>query len=186
MKFAYTIVYVADVASSLAFLKRHSASRAAFSPGRRLWRAGYRQYHAVFASKALALSNHPAGFRFADDGALPLGVEIALATDDVMAAHQAALAAGAASWPHHKSNPGARRCLSCAARTACCWSCAARLHLNKTRNLAPAMLPAAAARLMPSPQDQCPRSPCPCLDLKRRPQPRSIRPSKCFNESDDT
>jgi uncharacterized glyoxalase superfamily protein PhnB len=48
-----------------------------------------------FASKALALSNHPAGFRFTDDGALPLGVEIALATDNVMAAHQAALAAGA-------------------------------------------------------------------------------------------
>ena len=96
MKFAYTIVYVADVASSLAFFET------AFGFSRRfLTQEGdYGELDTgdttlSFASKALALSNHPAGFRFADEGALPVGVEIALATDDVTAAHQAALAAGA-------------------------------------------------------------------------------------------
>lgn len=96
MKFAYTIVYVADVASSLAFFEEaFGFSRRFLTPEGDYGELDTGNTTLSFASKALALSNHPAGFRFADDGALPLGVEIALATDNVMAAHQAALAAGA-------------------------------------------------------------------------------------------
>jgi len=96
MKFAYTIVYVADVASSLAFFEEaFGFSRRLLTPEGDYGELDSGDTTLSFASKALALSNHPEGFRFADDGALPLGVEIALATDDVAAAHQAALAAGA-------------------------------------------------------------------------------------------
>lgn len=96
MKFAYTIVYVADVASSLGFFEEaFGFSRRFLTPEGDYGELDTGNTTLSFASKALALSNHPAGFRFADDSALPLGVEIALATDDVMAAHQAALAAGA-------------------------------------------------------------------------------------------
>lgn len=96
MKFAYTIVYVADVASSLAFFETaFGFSRRFLTPEGDYGELDTGDTTLSFASKALALSNHPAGFRFADEGALPVGVEIALATDDVTAAHQAALAAGA-------------------------------------------------------------------------------------------
>ncbi|WP_287881962.1 VOC family protein [Aquitalea sp.] len=96
MKFAYTIVYVADVAGSLAFFETaFGFSRRFLTPEGDYGELDTGDTTLSFASKALALGNHPQGFRFADDGALPLGVEIALATDDVMAAHQAALAAGA-------------------------------------------------------------------------------------------
>lgn len=96
MKFAYTIVYVADVASSLAFFEEaFGFSRRFLTPEGDYGELDTGDTTLSFASKALALSNHPEGFRFADAGALPLGVEIALATDDVTAAHQAALAAGA-------------------------------------------------------------------------------------------
>ena len=96
MKFAYTIVYVADVAGSLAFFETaFGFSRRFLTPEGDYGELDTGDTTLSFASKALALSNHPAGFRFADEGALPVGVEIALATDDVTAAHQAALAAGA-------------------------------------------------------------------------------------------
>ncbi|WP_137008988.1 VOC family protein [Aquitalea aquatilis] len=95
MKFAYTIVYVADVASSLAFFEEaFGFSRRFLTPEGDYGELDTGDTTLSFASKALALSNHPEGFRFADDGVQPLGVEIALATDDVTAAHQAALAAG--------------------------------------------------------------------------------------------
>lgn len=96
MKYAYTIVYVADVAGSLAFFETaFGFSRRFITPEGDYGELDTGDTTLSFASKALALSNHPAGFRFADEGALPVGVEIALATDDVTAAHQAALAAGA-------------------------------------------------------------------------------------------
>ncbi|KJV31769.1 glyoxalase [Aquitalea magnusonii] len=96
MKFAYTIVYVADVAGSLAFFETaFGFSRRFLTPEGDYGELDTGDTTLSFASKALALSNHAAGFRFADEGALPVGVEIALATDDVTAAHQAALAAGA-------------------------------------------------------------------------------------------
>lgn len=96
MKFAYTIVYVADVAGSLAFFETaFGFSRRFITPEGDYGELDTGDTTLSFASKALALSNHPAGFRFADEGALPVGVEIALATDDVTATHQAALSAGA-------------------------------------------------------------------------------------------
>jgi len=96
MKFGYTILYVPDVAASLAFFEK------AFGLSRRFL-AETGDYGELdtgsttlsFASQELALSHHPAGYVFASASEKPLGVEIALVTDDVEAAHATALAAGA-------------------------------------------------------------------------------------------
>ncbi|PWC37966.1 glyoxalase [Azospirillum sp. TSO35-2] len=106
MKFGYTIVYVPDVAASLAFFEK------AFGLTRRFL-AETGDYGELdtgattlsFASRELALSHHPAGYVFASDSAKPLGVEIALVTDDVEAAHATALATGAAELSPPQRKP---------------------------------------------------------------------------------
>ena len=96
MKLGYVIVYVPDVAASLAFFE------AAFGLQRRFLHEGgdYGELQSgettlAFASHGLGEANLPAGFVRADSSALPLGFELALVTEDVAAAHQRALAAGA-------------------------------------------------------------------------------------------
>ena len=97
MKFGYTIVYVTDVPASLAFFQR------AFGlPTRFFHESGYGELETgatalAFATHALGASNLPAGYVHADASPLPLGVEIALVTDDVASAHERAVAAGAVS-----------------------------------------------------------------------------------------
>ena len=96
MKLGYTIVYVPDVAASLAFFET------AFGLTRRLLHeAGdYGELDTgattlAFASHELGDSNFAAGVVRASDSAQPLGMEIALVTNDVAKAHHAAIAAGA-------------------------------------------------------------------------------------------
>jgi lactoylglutathione lyase len=96
MKFGYTIVYVPDVAASLAFF-----TRAFGLPTRFLHESGtYGELDTgattlAFAAHALGDMNFPNGHVEAHLSAKPLGVEIALVTADVAAAHQRAVAAGA-------------------------------------------------------------------------------------------
>ncbi|MBK1838034.1 VOC family protein [Azospirillum sp. YIM B02556] len=106
MKFAYTILYVPDVAASLAFFEK------AFGLDRRFLAEtgdyGELETGATtlsFASQELALSHHPAGYVFASASEKPLGAEIALVTGDVEAAHATALAAGAGELAPPKSMP---------------------------------------------------------------------------------
>jgi lactoylglutathione lyase len=96
MKFGYTIVYVPDVAASLAFFE------AAFGLQRRfLGEAGdYGELDTgattlSFAAHALGEMNFGGGHVAAHDSSRPLGFEVAFVTDDVAAAHARALAAGA-------------------------------------------------------------------------------------------
>ena len=96
MKLAYTILYVPDVAASLEFFET------AFGLQRRfLHESGtYGELDTgattlSFAAHALGDGNFPGGHVHADTSTQPLGMEIALATDDVPAAHRRALAAGA-------------------------------------------------------------------------------------------
>ncbi|KAA0582649.1 VOC family protein [Azospirillum sp. Sh1] len=106
MKFGYTILYVPDVAASLAFFEK------AFGLSRRFL-AETGDYGELdtgsttlsFASQELALSHHPAGYVFASGSDKPLGVEIALVTDDVEAAHATALTAGATELAPPKAMP---------------------------------------------------------------------------------
>ncbi|HMN46475.1 MAG TPA: VOC family protein [Povalibacter sp.] len=97
MKFGYTIIYVPDVPASLDFFTQ------AFGFERRfLHESGTYgeletgQTTLAFASHDLGEMNFPTGHVEAHSSAKPLGVEIALVTDDVASAHQRALTAGAA------------------------------------------------------------------------------------------
>lgn len=96
MKFGYTIVYVPDVGASLRFFD------AAFGFSTRfLHESGTYGELATgettlaFADHTLAASNFPQGHVAASASVQPLGVEIALVSDDVLAAHARALTCGA-------------------------------------------------------------------------------------------
>lgn len=96
MKFGYTIIYVPDVAESLAFFEK------AFGLARRfLHESGsYGELETgettlAFASLELGHANLPAGFIAANSSVHPLGFEVALVTPTVDTAHAKAVAAGA-------------------------------------------------------------------------------------------
>ncbi|WP_342245571.1 VOC family protein [Pseudomonas sp. OTU5201] len=96
MKFGYTIAYVSDVRSTLEFF-----GLAFGLPARFLHESGdYGELDTgattlAFASHELGDMNLPGGHVRANESLQPLGIEIALVTCDVPAAHQRALAAGA-------------------------------------------------------------------------------------------
>lgn len=106
MRFGYTIVYVSDVAGSLAFFER------AFGLRRRFLHesGGYGELETgdtalAFADARLAESNFPGGVLTAQASAKPVGVEIALVTADVQQAHGRAVAAGASELAPPKAKP---------------------------------------------------------------------------------
>jgi catechol 2,3-dioxygenase-like lactoylglutathione lyase family enzyme len=96
MKFAYTIVYVPDVAASLAFFEKAFGFACRF-----LHESGaYGELETgatalAFASLEMGEMHFPDGFVAASASVKPLGVEVAFVTDDVAAAHTRAVAAGA-------------------------------------------------------------------------------------------
>jgi lactoylglutathione lyase len=97
MKFGYTIIYVADVAASLAFFEKAFSLKTRF-----LHESGYGELETgettlAFASHQLGESNLPGGYVAADASPLPLGIEIAIVTDSVVEAHHHAVSAGAVS-----------------------------------------------------------------------------------------
>lgn len=96
MRFGYTIVYVDDVERSLAFFER------AFGLARRFVAPGGGYGELETGATALAFADHTTArdslggdYVPAGASARPLGVEVGLVTDDVAAAVQRALAAGA-------------------------------------------------------------------------------------------
>jgi catechol 2,3-dioxygenase-like lactoylglutathione lyase family enzyme len=96
MKLGYTILYVPDVAASLAFFEQ------AFGLARRfLHDSGMYGELATgettlaFANHALGEGNFPGGHVHASESVQPLGMEIGLVTVDVAAAHARAVQAGA-------------------------------------------------------------------------------------------
>jgi len=96
MKLGYTILYVHDVPRSVAFYEDAFGLRRKF-----VHEAGmYAEMDTgtttlSFAANGLAKSNLPCGFRENRPSEQPGGFEIALVTDDVTAAYERALAAGA-------------------------------------------------------------------------------------------
>lgn len=96
MKFGYTIIYVPDVSASLVFFE------GAFGFSRRfLHESGtYGELQTgettlAFAAHQLAAMNFKTGHVEASKSPKPLGVEVAFVAEDVRAAHERALAAGA-------------------------------------------------------------------------------------------
>lgn len=97
MRFGYTIVYVDDVEASLAFFER------AFGLARRFVAPGGGYGELETGATALAFANHATARDSlggdcvaAASSTPPLGVEVGLVTDDVAAAVERAVAAGAA------------------------------------------------------------------------------------------
>ena len=106
MKFGYTIIYVTDVAASLAFFEK------AFGFSRRfLHESGtYGELETgettlSFAADELAAMNFPAGHVSAHRSAKSLGMEVAFVTPDVHAAHASALRAAATELAPPKQKP---------------------------------------------------------------------------------
>ncbi|MEA5443933.1 VOC family protein [Cyanobium gracile] len=96
MKLGYTILYVADVASSLRFYERAFGFKQRF-----LHESGtYGELETgettlLFAAHELGIVNFPGGHIRANESTAPLGMEIGLVTLDVASAHAHALKEGA-------------------------------------------------------------------------------------------
>lgn len=97
MKFGYTIIYVSDVAMSLAFFEKAFGLKTRF-----LHESGYGELETgettlAFATHQLGKNNLPTGYVAADSSVQPLGMEIALVTDLVEQSHEQAVLNGALS-----------------------------------------------------------------------------------------
>ncbi len=96
MKLGYVILYVPDVGQSLGFFSAAFGLETRF-----LHESGtYGELESgattlAFASHELGQMNMKSGYIAASDSKVPLGMEIALVTEDVAKAHARALAAGA-------------------------------------------------------------------------------------------
>lgn len=96
MKFSYTILYVKDVAQSVAFYEKAFGLKEQFIHQSK-------QYAEIetggttlaFASNELAKSNLPQGFQENSLLNLPAGIEVGFVTDDIAAALSRAIEAGA-------------------------------------------------------------------------------------------
>ncbi|WP_424195349.1 VOC family protein [Ampullimonas aquatilis] len=96
MKFAYTILYVPDVLASLAFYEKAFGFQRGFVHELGTYGeldTGHTTL--AFAAHVLGEMHLTEGYVAADLSAKPLGMEVAFMTDDVPAAHQRALSAGA-------------------------------------------------------------------------------------------
>lgn len=105
MKFGYTIIYVADVKSSLSFFEKAFGLKTRF-----IHESGYGELETgettlAFASHDLGSSNLTSGYIAGDKSIKPLGVEIALITDSVAETHAHAVAIGATSLLEPKEKP---------------------------------------------------------------------------------
>ena len=106
MKFGYMIIYVPNVAESLAFFE------SAFGLTRRfLHESGdYGELETgetilAFASHELGTMNLPSGFIAASASTQPLGFEVAFVTPDVPEAYKTALSAGATEVKAPEAKP---------------------------------------------------------------------------------
>lgn len=96
MKLGYTIIYVPDVAASLAFFEQaFGLSRKFLHESGTYGELDTGETSLSFAAHELGDMNFAGGHVHADTSTQPLGFEIALVTDDVSAAHARAIAAGA-------------------------------------------------------------------------------------------
>lgn len=96
MKLGYTIIYVPSVESSLRFFGQAFGLQQKFlHDSGDYGELSTGETTLAFASHQLGAMNFPEGHIKASDSKQPLGVEIALVTTDVHAAHKSALIHGA-------------------------------------------------------------------------------------------
>jgi lactoylglutathione lyase len=96
MKFGYTIIYSVNVEASLAFMEQaFGLKRKFFHESGMYGELDTGETTLAFAADEMGDMNFPGGHVSAHASDKPLGVEIALVTEDVAAAHAKALQAGA-------------------------------------------------------------------------------------------
>jgi lactoylglutathione lyase len=96
MKLGYTIAYVADVNASIVFFESAFGFKRKFiTPEADYGELDTGNTTLSFAAHVLGAAHFPKGYIKVDDSVLPLGIEIALITDDVASAHEKAIALGA-------------------------------------------------------------------------------------------
>ncbi|MCX9157349.1 VOC family protein [Niveibacterium sp. 24ML] len=96
MKFAYTIVYVADVSATLDFYRRAFGFATRFvTDDAQFGELDTGGTALAFARHDVAASSLPQGYRPLDADAQPAGIEVGFTTSDVPAAFDHAVAAGA-------------------------------------------------------------------------------------------
>ncbi|MHC8314043.1 VOC family protein [Pseudomonas sp. LB3P31] len=96
MKFGYLIIYVPDVPSSLKFFNSAFGLTTRFLHESNTYgELETGETALAFAADELAEMNFSSGHIAAHSSAKPLGMEVALVTDDVPAAHAKAVSAGA-------------------------------------------------------------------------------------------
>ena len=106
MKLGYAIVYAPDVAASLLFFETAFGIKRGFlHEGGDYGELDTGATTLAFASHGLGESNFACGMVRASESPQPLGMEIALVTDDVAEAHQAAIAAGATEMTAPATKP---------------------------------------------------------------------------------
>ena len=106
MKFGYTIIYVSDVPSSIAFFENAFGLRKKFVDDSGTYgELDTGETILSFAAHSLGEDNLPHGYVAADSSEKPLGMEIALITDEIETAHQKAVDAGAIEIAAPKAKP---------------------------------------------------------------------------------
>ncbi|MEH2293732.1 VOC family protein [Nostoc sp.] len=96
MKFSYTILYVKDVAQSVAFYEKAFGLKQQFiHQSKQYVEMETGGTTLAFASNELAKSNLPQGFQENSLSNLPAGIEVGFLTDDIAAALSRAIEAGA-------------------------------------------------------------------------------------------
>lgn len=106
IQFAYTILYVQDVARSIAFYeKAFGFSRKFIAPGEDYGELQTGSTTLSFASTTLAGSNLKDGFTESNLNNKPFGIEIGFVVADVEAVVQSALEAGATLATSPKTKP---------------------------------------------------------------------------------
>ncbi|RYG53738.1 MAG: VOC family protein [Chitinophagaceae bacterium] len=106
MTFAYTILYVPDVARSIAFYERaFGFARRFIAPGGEYGELDTGATTLSFAAHTMAQSNLSKPFTTSSASEPPFGIEIGIATPDVAAAVDKALAAGATLAEAPKTKP---------------------------------------------------------------------------------
>lgn len=106
VKFGYTIAYVADVEAALSFFEKAFGMQRRFITDEKDY--GELDTGATvlsFASHKLGRSNFSGGYVSATDSAKPLGIEIALVTDDVESAYANAIKRGATGLQAPEQKP---------------------------------------------------------------------------------
>ncbi len=106
MKFGYTIVYVSSVPQALNFYKKAFGFETRFlHESEQYGELNTGETVLAFASHAMGEMNIAKGYQKTNSNTLPLGIELAFVTENVLEAYSKAISAGAVSISEPSEKP---------------------------------------------------------------------------------